>query len=177
MAEERKLDTPGVKDEKEKEKEKEKDELTTQFQEFHKKGPVQDNKEYIQTLAKLVANDNDEIGLNTLLFGACCSDFGFHELEFREVTIVENGKGRKGKYVKGRRFIEWCMNEQDKLPFDVTETNIRLFVFLLIKYGYMTKARIQNHEMKTLEPLPDGKPSSSQNLFNKEFYLWNYRRI
>ena len=141
------------------------------FATFEDKGPVEDDERFIKKCSKIVLNDYDNETSLGALFGACCSHMGHQSLEFRDVTVLDRGKGR---YVKGRRLVEWCYNEEARLPFEVTNESIKMFVKYLIKYGYMTKATIASHHDKILKPIENGAPSLDDVVFMKEFYLWNH---
>jgi hypothetical protein len=136
------------------------------------KGDVPDDEASIKQIALMMHASNSGSSLGSLL--VCCTGSPSNELQLRTAHVLDSGSGL---YAKGQRLRKWCIEEHERLPFELTENNIRKCIELLIRYGILKKARIANRGEKVLEPISDAKPSSELAAFNKEFYLWRRNEL
>jgi hypothetical protein len=131
-----------------------------------KKASVPTDEETILNIAEMMHSSVDG---GFASFFTCCTSTDTSQVELRQASTISNGPVY---YVKGLRLRRWCSEEQERLPFELTEANIRGLVSQMIKHGVLTKARIKRMKGYLLEPI-SGEPSNELVAFNKEFYLWN----
>ena len=102
------------------------------------------------------------------LDGCCCCGGGQSQpLELKLCTIGN----KRGPYVKGRGLLEWCKDQEYRLPFKANVENVSILTEAMMQHEVLIKAELVDKENKKIRPIKAKGP----NVFKPgDFYVWHY---
>lgn len=130
------------------------------------KGPVPTDKVGVLRIVNLMTGGTlASLGLDACC--CCCGGGKSQPIELKLCTIA----AKRGPYVKGRGLLEWCKDQEFRLPFKATVENVAILTECMIKYEVLIKGELVNKERRVIKPV---KMESPYVFKPGDFYVWHY---